>query len=228
MSKRELVKLISFMSTFDGGLYRRTNRHGNLNNAQFIMNMRKSNLDYVDWVSSILGQVTGTTIKDRKDYNTDGYSRSPQVRLESRCHPFLTRIHSRIYMDGKKVIDPHMLKLLDAEALAIIFMADGSVSDRGYVNLNTKGFSYADNAILSKTIYENLDIRTNINKHYNYFYLRVPVKDSGLFYVTVKPFVKESFNYKLERLAPHNEGDDIVWTPQECGEVSREDLPHVD
>lgn len=225
MDKKHLTKLISFMTTFDGGLYRRKNRHGNLNNAQFIMNMKKENLDYVEWVGEVLSEVTGVSICDRKDYNTDGYNRKEQVRLESRCHPALTKIHSRIYIDGKKVIDPHMLNLLDAEALAIIFMADGSVSKQGYINLNTKGFSFGDNTLLSKQIYEKLGIRTNINRHYNYYYLRVPVKDCAIFYKTVQSYVKPSFFYKLERIAPRLEGDEIVCSVQECTEVGREDLP---
>lgn len=226
IDKKQLVKLISFMATFDGGLYRR-NKNGSLHNAQFIMNMRKANLDYVEWVRDTLLNVTGATIVDRKDYNTDGHERQPQVRLESRCHPELTTIHSRLYIDGKKVIDPHMLKLLDAEALAIIFMADGSVSSRGYVSLNTKGFSYGDNLLLSNSIYNKLGIHTNINRHCQYYYLRVPVKDSALFYDTVKDYVLPSFYYKLERLTPHVEGGEIVCSVQQCTEVCREDAPHV-
>lgn len=102
--KKQITKLVSFMATFDGGLYRRKNRHGNLNNAQFIMNMRKKNLDYIKWVEAVLLKVTGVTINDRIDYNTDGYNREQQVRLESKCHPFLTTIHERLYIDGKKVM----------------------------------------------------------------------------------------------------------------------------
>lgn len=214
IDKKQLTKLVSYMAAFDGGLYRRENRHGNLNNAQFIMNMRKCNIDYIEWVKSVLENVTSVTVKDRKDYNTDGFVRAEQVRLETRCHPFFTTLHSRMYMDGKKVIDPHMLTLMDAESLAIIFMADGSVSKGGYVSLNTKGYSYADNMSLSKAIYDATGIKSNINRHGQYYYLRVPVKDSGNFYRAVKPYVTESFNYKLERLAPLAGDGDIVCTPQ--------------
>jgi len=224
--KKQLTKLLSFMATFDGGLYRRTNRHGNLGNATFIMNMKKTNLDYVEWVADTLNELVGTRITPRPDYNTDGCMRQPQVRLESKSHPVLSTLHERIYIDGKKVIDPHMLKLLDGEALAIIFMADGSVSAAGDVNLNTKGFSYGDNMILSKAIYGRLGIQTNINRNGQYFYLRVPKKNNAQFYAAVAAYVKPSFSYKLERLAPWFKGDEIVWPSQECGEDSRKDCPH--
>jgi hypothetical protein len=116
--------------------------------------------------------------------------------------------------DNKKVIDLHMLKLLDAEALAIIFMTDGgSYLAKGKykgITLNTKGFSEADNLALGKAIYEKLNIRTTINRHYNYFLLRVKSADVELFCETVKPYILPSFQYKLERLTPEDQGGEIV------------------
>lgn len=226
IDKKQLVKLLSYMATFDGGIYRAKARSGNLKNATFIMNMRKANLDYVEWVAETLNEIVGTIIQDRPDYNTDGCARQPQVRLYSRSHPMLTTLHSRLYIDGKKVIDPHMLTLMDGEALAIIFMADGSVAKDGSVNLNTKGFSYGDNLILGRAIYEQLGIRTNINRNGQYFYLRVPKKDNQRFVEAVTPYVKESFFYKLERLAPLKKGDEIVWPSQECEESDLTDHFH--
>lgn len=225
MSKKELTKLISFFSTFDGGLYIIKN-----SNARFIMNMKKENLDYCQWVCDTIKEVTSCSIKERKDYNTDGYTRAPQVRIESSNHPFLSTIRDRIYIENHKVIDLHMLTMLDAEALAIIFMADGgSYLDTRFKNphasisLNTKGFSEADNLALSKAIYEKLNIRTTVNRHNKYFYLRVSSRDIKLFVDTVKPYMKPSFLYKLERIAPaiNKLDDDIVCSSEESEEISR-------
>lgn len=214
MDKKQITKLLSFMATFDGGIYK---PKGDNANCMFIMNMRKENLDYVEWVQSVLSEVTGSRLTDRPDYNTDGFTRQPQVRLESRRHPFLSKLHGRIYVQGKKIIDPHMLKLLDAEALAIIFMCDGGsgVDSRfknlhAYIELHTKAFSYFDNMALSKAIYEKLGIRTTINRQNQYFYLRVKSADIELFVKTVQPYVLPSFVYKLERVAPALPGGDIV------------------
>lgn len=206
---KQLTKLISFMATFDGGLY--VHRKPNsVSNARFILNMRAENRDYIEWVAEVVGNITDVSIKERKDYNTDGYKRKPQLRLESKVHPRLTKIRNRLYTpDNKKVIDLHMLKLLDAQSLAIIFMCDGGTildtrfkRPHGSIALHTKGFSEADNLALSKAIYEKLDIKTNVNRHYNYFLLRVPVKEHQKFIDTVKSYVLPSFKYKLERLAP--------------------------
>jgi hypothetical protein len=202
MSK-ELNKKLYYFSTFDGGLY----LVGNSTNAKFIINMKKENLDFVEKIEDTLKEARiGFTRVDRKDYNTDGFNRKPQVRLESKNHPLLTKIFERIYIDGKKVIDPHMLTMLDAEALAIIFMADGSrVQDKRSpeskpnYTLNTKGFSYGDNWLLKKTIKDIFDIEFNINRQNNYWYLRLRAKDVEKFEQIVSPFILPSFSYKLGR-----------------------------
>ncbi len=215
------------MSTFDGGLYR-TGK----GNARYILNMRKENLDYCEWVKDTILNITNCTIKERKDYNTDGYTRKVQVRVESRNHPFLTKIQERIYIQGHKVIDLHMLKMLDAEALAIIFMADGGTSlDTRFktphckIDLHTKGFSEADNLALSKAIYEKTGIRTNVHKHNKYFYLNIKTADHKLFVTTVLPYILPSFLYKFERIAPalNKLDDEIVWTEWKHSEISRDD-----
>jgi hypothetical protein len=220
---KQLVKRISYMSTFDGGLYIAKK----CKNACFVLNMRAENMDYILHVKRTMENITGATIYDRKDYNVDGYIRSPQVRLETRAHPFLTKIHERLYIDGHKVIDPHMLTLMDAEALAIIFMCDGGTKldlrfkrPHATITLNTKGFSYADNMYLSKAIFEKTGVYSNVNRQNSYFYLNIPVKSHALFIDTVTPFMFPSFTYKLERIAPALKkevfspikamGDDIV------------------
>ncbi len=201
MSK-ELMKRLYYFSTFDGGLY----VTGKCINAKFIMNMRKANMDYVEKAKQALEEADiGARVYDRKDYNVDGCVRAEQVRLESKTHPKLTTIWERIYIDGRKVIDPHMLTLLDAEALAIIFMADGSryVDPRCAATpsyrLNTKGFSYGDNWLLKKTIKEKLDLEFNVHRHGKYWFLTLRAKDSAKFEEIVGPYVLPSFNYKLGR-----------------------------
>lgn len=201
MSK-ELSKRLYYFSTFDGGLY----VTGKCQNAKFIMNMRKENLDYVEKVKQTLEEAKiGCRLYERKDYNNDGCVRQEQIRLESRTHPKLTAIWERIYIDGKKVIDPHMLTLLDEEALTVVFMADGGRSVDKRCNatpvyrLHTKGFSYAENWLLKKAIKEKFDIEFNVNRHGKYWFLSLRSKDSAKFEELVTPYVLPSFNYKLGR-----------------------------
>lgn len=201
MSK-ELSKRLYYYSTFDGGLY----VTGKCKNAKFVMNMRAANLDYINKVKETLEEANiGVRMYDRKDYNEDGCNRAPQIRIESTVHPKLTAIWERIYIDGRKVIDPHMLTMMDAEALAIAFMADGGryVDKRCNATpsykLSTKGFSYGDNWLLKKAIKEHLDLEFNVNRHGKYWYLNLRAKDSEKFEKIVSPYVLPSFNYKLGR-----------------------------
>lgn len=197
------MKLLYYMTTFDGGVYPVKN------GCKFIINMRAENRDYLEWIQETIEEFTSVTIRERKDYNTDGFDRAPQLRLESSAHPTFSKIRDRVYIEGHKVIDPHMLTMMDAEALAIIFVADGgsklekrTKKPTAYFSLNTKGFSYADNQALSKAIYEKTGIHSNVHRHNNYYYLGIPQKDSLLFCETVRPFILPSFQYKLERVAP--------------------------
>lgn len=207
---KQLNKLVSYMATFDGGIYYPHKRkEDSVVNCSFIMQMRAENEDYLLWVKETLENITPVRLAKRPDYNTDGYNRKPQMRLESNRHPYFTKIRERIYIDNHKVIDPHMLKQMDAEALAIIFMCDGGTSlnlrnknPHAGIYLHTKGFSYADNMALSKAIYEATGVISTINKHNQYFYLNVATKTHKLFYETVKPHMKPSFDYKFERIAP--------------------------
>lgn len=203
IDKKQLGKLVYYMTTFDGGVYK-TGKE-----CSFIMNMREENLDYINWVKETLENITTVNIKIQPNYNKDGYNRKPLVRLWSKMHPYFSKVRERVYVDNKKVIDPHILTLMDDETLAIIFMADGSTSaDNRWTNphckidLCTKGFSYFENLALSKSIYESCGIRTTVHRHSNYYYLNVKTSDHIKFVEAILPYLKPSFYYKLERIAP--------------------------
>jgi hypothetical protein len=218
INEKQLSKLLYYFAGFDGGVYMSGT------NARFVMNIRSENTDYISWVKETLESFTSATtheVVQRGD-------RKPLTCLTSKTHPKLTSIRERLYIDDKKILDPHQLSLLDAEALAIIFMADGGTYlDKrwnGYaeIRLHTKGYSYFDNLALSKAIYEKTGIRTTVNRHGKYFFLRIKSKDIQLFIEVVSPYILPSFSYKLERLAPVM-GDDIVCAVEESTEVSRND-----
>ena len=206
MDKKELTKLVSYFIMGDGGAY------VTKQNAKFIMNMKAENKDYIDWVESVFSEFVGTKQYERKDYNTDGYSRSPQLRLETNTHPFITTIRDRIYTDGYKGIDPHALKLLDWEAMAILYMCDGCLHEdkpnekKGLKNsswnltLNMKRLSYGDHLLLKQAIRDTLGVEFNINRHGKYYYMRLRSRDVEKFCVNVLPYMKDSFSYKIRML----------------------------
>lgn len=199
--KKELIKLCSFMIMGDGGVYQNSSKSGNF---QFIMNMKEENSDYIYLCKDILENITSCRIYNvQKDGN-----RKPQLRLESRFHPFFTILRERIYTGIYKGIDPHALKLLDFEALAFLYMSDGSfqtyfrpeikMKNPSYkVTLNLKRLSYGDLFILKKALKEKLDLEWNINKQNQYYYLNLKLKDLTKFMIGIEPYITPSFKYKL-------------------------------
>jgi hypothetical protein len=199
-------KILYYAATFDGGVYYSGS------NARFVMNMREENRDYIEFIQGVLPTESKIHSVIQRG------NREPLLCLTSKTHPVLTKIRERIYIGNHKVLDPMMLKAMDAEALAIIFMADGGSSldtrfkkPHSEIALHTKGFSYAENMALSKVIYEKLGIETRVCRHGKYWFLRVRTKCHIKFCAAVAPFMKPSFFYKLERVAPaFISGDDIV------------------
>lgn len=203
--KKELVKLVSFMVMGDGGLYIASGSK----NASFAMNMREMNRDYIEFCKDVLENITSCTITAR-NLQDDGSNRMPQLRLQSKTHPFFTMIRERIYFGTYKSIDPHALLLLDAQALAILYMCDGSlvmtpprasrgsISTEYTVTINMKRLSYGDQWLLKKTIKDKLDLEFNINRQGVYYYLRLRAKDVDKFMNLVAPYVLPSFQYKIK------------------------------
>lgn len=199
LNKKDLVKLVSYMVMGDGGVY----ISGGCKNAFFAMNMKSEHKDYINFCKGVLENITSCTITERV-LSEDGYERKPQLRLQSKTHPFFTKIRDRVYTGKYKGIDPHALKLLDAESLAILYMCDGSLvqytKDGGTyfnVTLNMKRLSYGDLFILKKSLKEKLDLEWNINRQNSYYYLRLRSKDLVKFMDMIDPYIFPSFRYKM-------------------------------
>lgn len=211
LNKKELVKLVSFMAMGDGGLYLSTNSDNS--NASFIMNMKEEHGDYILFCKSVLEMITSVRVTPRKGLRPD---QKPQLRLETRRHPFFTTLHRRIYVEKYKGLDPHALKLLDAQALAILYMCDGSLvtehpnPKKGLVNpsynvtLNLKRLSYGDQLMLKKCLKDRFDLEWNVQRQYSkqrqttYYYLRLRTKDVDKFFELIAEYVFHSFRYKLK------------------------------
>lgn len=206
--KKELVKHVSFMIMGDGGVYRH-NKNGN-GDYHFMMNMKKSNEDYIQRCADVLSNITGIRITEPKISTADGYNRKPQLTLVSSTHPFFTKMRERIYVENYKSIDVHALNLLDYEAFSYLYMSDGSYScrnaekiprgksDEHRITLNMKRLSYGDQFILKKALKEKLDLEWNINRNGKYYVLRLRAKDVNKFIENITPYIVPSFQYKLK------------------------------
>lgn len=204
-NNKDISKRLYYFSTFDGYLDNR----GENRNSRLSVTMVKENSDYILKVALALEEAEiGYQVWEPAINLHDGCNRRQQFRVQSKAHPKLTAIRNRIYIDRTKVIDPHMLTMMDAEALAIAFMADGGRKNAELVDgsisplyrIHSNGFSYGDNMLLAAAIKEKLDIPFNVERQAtNKWGLTLPKKFNEVFENAVSPFILDSFGYKLGR-----------------------------
>lgn len=202
MSK-DLNKRLYSYAMFDGCLQ----YFGGSVNACLVVNMLEKHRDYLEKVILTLEEVpVGYKLTEPKIYTADGFNREQQLRLQSKNHPKFTKIAERIYLEGRKVIDPHMLTMMDEEMLAIAFMADGSrYQDKRWANskpsyrLHLNNLSYGDLMLIKKSLKDTFGLEINTRKKGNRYDLAVPNAFSELFEEIVSDHVLPSFQYKLGR-----------------------------
>lgn len=206
--KKQIIKIISFVTMGDGVVYQKS-KNGN---AWFVLNMIAEHKDFILMIQRYLENITSTKITDPNDVHKDGFIRKPLKRLMTKTHPYFTKLRKRIYQGKYKGLSEHYLKLLDAEALAILYMCDGGLyidkaigskkrlkNDSYSVALYLKRLHESDLLLLKKYLKAKLDLDWNINNHYNYKYLRLRNKDLNKFMTLVTPFMCKSFEYKIIR-----------------------------
>lgn len=194
MTKKELMKYISAFVMGDGGVYYSGK------NCRFVCNQLDINRDYIEWRASILKELTEVFIYYTND-NRDG--RKPVLCTLTKTHPIYTKVRERLYIDKYKSVDPHYLKLLDWEMLAILYQDDGSCSKdkrcdaTPSAKLNTKRLSYGDSLLLKNALRDRLGLEWNIHRHYQMYFLTLRSRDYEKFKEGIQDFIKPSFYYKL-------------------------------
>ena len=197
MIKKDLYKYVSAFVMGDGGVY-----YANKKSKECYFVSNSIQKPYIDWKKSILEEITKVNYRCVIDKRTD-YNRKPLHVISTRQHPTYTKMRDRFYTEKYKGIDPHYLKLLDAEVLAILFMDDGSCyKDKRCdatprVTLNTKRLSYADSWLLKKGIKDSLGLEFNVSRQNKYYYLTLRSKDYNKFVDLVHPFILPCFDYKI-------------------------------
>lgn len=211
--KKQLTKILSFITMSDGSVYR--NRQAG--NCTFSMSLLEDNLDFITYCKEVIENITSC-----KMHKVERESpRKNLYRIFTPVHPFFNTLRDRIYVGDYKSLDKHALKLLDFEALAILYMCDGCLGKyekdgkviSHTVTINMCRLSYGDQLLLKNTIKKNLDLEFNVVRTgKKYFTLRLRSKDHNKFMNGILPFMFKSFLYKVDfrTVNPSSEGDDIV------------------
>lgn len=195
-TKKELLKYIVAFTIGDGWLSKSFKN----TNSYYACAQRKDRLEFLEFQKTILEQLGEVKIyTDRNSY-----------KLRTRVHQLYTKVRARLYKDNKRVLDPHYLKLLDEEALAIIYMADGCTkiinrkTKENYIEakLSTHSYSYFDNCALRDYIKDKYNINFKVqmekDKRYNsiYYYLIARQDEAKKFLTLTENYSLKCFNYK--------------------------------
>lgn len=215
MDNKEWTKRMAFLCMSDGGLI----LHQGCVNASFALSMKKENEDFADYAKKLLNHIdVGYRYSVGDKYFT----------LRSKVHPKLTTLYHRIYQDGRRVPSPHDFKLLDWEAVAIMYMCDGNIQKGGsrwYPMINLCKWSYAELCWVKAQFKRTLGLDINIYKCGKYWRVGIPARHTEFFFDNVEPYMTPSFSYKLPNGRPQaNLGGDIVRALGEPKETGRNDL----
>lgn len=238
--KKELTKYVASFVLGDGALFS-LKRYNNVEerkverpqydrpkNSHYYLKQVADHRDYVNWQTEILSDITSVRQSYQDGYvDNRGYSIKSQIILTTAAHPFYTNLRERLYLDNRRVISPHDLKLFDAETLACLYMDNGWLEAEHRtttgvyvrVGLGTHAYSYGDNLLLRDFILGLIGCEFNIQRHRQKsgeykFYLRAKKDHAKRFVDTIARYVLPSFEYKIDysrTVSPiHNMGGDIV------------------
>jgi hypothetical protein len=167
--KKELFRYVWAFSLGDGSLH--VDKRQKKPNARFSCSQLDIHEDYVMWRANVLSNITTVRVNKEHYISADRPNNKPLLRTVTSTHPTFTELWYRMYHNGVKRIDPHHVKWLDWETLAILYQDDGCMwfskarkSSKDYrpnITISTHSFTYADNMMLSKNIYEKLGIHFN-------------------------------------------------------------------
>ena len=202
MDKKYLVKMMSFLAMGDGNL----TMHKGCVNASFHISQRKEASELICLSANLLDELKiGYKITEYRIKGSD----TIYCRLASKVHPFLTKLYHRIYIDGRRTLDPHAFKQLDWESLAILYMSDGNIqwssSGTPVAMINLCRLSYAEFMWFRSQVKEALGITGNVYKCGKYFRFGFRVKESKVFFSHIRPYMLEQYRYKLPNEKPSDE-----------------------
>lgn len=189
-------------------------------NVWFSQSQIVDHIDYLENLQNILQDVTVMKIHKAREalehvWIVDRFCNSKELwNLYSKRHPFFNSFRERCYLEGRKVIDVHGLKLMDWEMMSIFYMDDGYLENTTTVNhqgkrynldtlgLCTQSYSYGDQVLLKRAIEEKLGVVFNIRPQRNQlgnlkYRMFLRGKDIPKFICGVEKFILPSFQYKL-------------------------------
>ena len=113
-------------------------------------------------------------------------------------NPIFDEYREMFYKRKKKKVPEEIKNLLTPLGLAVWVMDDGS-RDKGCVRISTHNFNYSDHLKLQQTLRAKFDIKCNIQKAKDKFWLWIKSESTPDLVRLIKPYFISSMLYKLPR-----------------------------
>lgn len=214
MEKKDLIKIVHASILGDGFFYK-VDQDNDKANTHYMLKQSADHKDYVEKMAGVLEDLTRVRVDVVDAYiDNRGFVCKEQLVLKTMRHPTYKKMYNRLYshVDNTHVkrLDPHYLKLIDWETIAILYMDDGwiEVDERktkeSYVRagIATHAFSYFENIVLRDLLAEQFGIHCEVTHHKMRsgkicYYLRFKKDNAKRLIEGVTPFVVPSYEYKL-------------------------------
>lgn len=191
----ELSKFVKWSVCGDGYVGYATHNK----NAHYSVSRLATHKDYIEVVANKFVGLQDCAVNVREYTRKDNGKDMIEVRTSS--HPLFTRIRDRQYIQNHRVVDPHMLTVLDWEAAAFLYMDDGSLcfNNKGsmIIRLSTCAYSYPEQEALRRAFIEKLGVIWNINRNGNIWQLNLAKKSRDVWLDGIAPYMVQSYMYKL-------------------------------
>jgi len=208
---KHLIAAVTWMTLGDGNITIPSNGV----NGFFQVVHRESSEDYIRMKQALLSSVTHVTAKKCWHSGQNSYN----WQLWTKCHPTFTKLRARIYLDGRKILSEHAIKLLSPCCLAILYQDDGRYNQsKSTISINKPLFSELELMALAKYIVDTYGIIFRVRRSCTLkdgsigHELALRYSDKDKFFELIEPFVVPSMFYKVSTGGSANHTDDIVCT----------------
>lgn len=195
----ELSSFVKWSVAGDGAVSNATNNR----NAHYAISRLPRHWDYIEQIKQKLSSLPDCSIRTTEFTRKD--NGVTIVQLTTASHPLFSRIRKRQYVNGHRVLDPHMMSVVNWERLAYLYQDDGSLvyntKGSSIVRISTCAYSYYEQMALRKCFIEKFGLCFNVNKTgrkgKHTYQLNLRKNDQEKFFENIFPYCVKSYHYKF-------------------------------
>ena len=196
LNPKELIAGVIWMTYGDGNI----TIPAQGNNGYFQVSHTENHEDYIQMKAALLSNITSVSIK--KCFHSR--SRSYNWQLWTKCHPVFTKLKPRIYLDGRKILSEHAVKMLSPLCLAILYQDDGRYNkEKSVISINKPLFSRLELEFLAKYIVDTYGLIFRVHRSCKLkdgsigHEMGLRSSDRERFFDLIRPYVVPSMSYKV-------------------------------